>query len=193
MDVMIDLETLATDTDTVVISVGAAAFDISKSSIPSTFYMILEMQDQLNKGRKVSADTLKWWMQRSDAVQKVFHEKAKAPDTVLHTLATWIKTVCPNSKELKVWGNGPTFDISIMEHMYKMYNIKCPWSYNQIMDLRTFRRFVANNEKVLIPGNAHNALDDAMGQAAFVMKHLQPSKPSDLTPEGQAIVAKYTT
>lgn len=183
MDVMVDLETLGTGTDCVVVSLGACTMDFKTQKIESTFYMILEIQDQLDKGRIIQADTLKWWFRQENAAQKVFHEKAKSPENVLNTFAGWLKAVSPNSKELKVWGNGATFDISIMESMFKTYNIKTPWPYSGVMDLRTFRRFIANNEKVPNLGTKHNAVDDAIAQAEFVLKFFKPIEPAVLTSE----------
>jgi 3' exoribonuclease, RNase T-like len=194
MDIMIDLETLGTTSECVVVSLGAAAFNIETQKIESTFHMILELQDQLDRGRKIQADTLKFWFRQEDAAKKIFHEMAKQPTMVLNTFANWIKTVAPNSKELKVWGNGSSFDISIMESMYQTYNIKTPWPYNGVMDLRTFRRFCANNDKIQNMGTKHNALDDATSQAEFVMKYLKYLKPqdlSDLKAKTDAVVAKF--
>lgn len=179
VDVMIDLETLATDEDTVVVSIGACTFDVKTGEVAkSSFYMILEMQDQLNRGRKLSADTLKWWIGQEEKAKQMFHEKAQSPLNVLNTLATWLRQVSPDSRNLKVWGNGSTFDISILQHMFRMYNMKCPWGYNGVMDVRTFRRFVANGEKIPNSGTAHNALDDSIAQANFVVKHARLQVPT---------------
>jgi exodeoxyribonuclease VIII len=174
MDVMVDLETLGTDNDCVVVSLGACTMDLETKKIESTFYMIFEIQDQLDKGRVIQADTLKWWFKQENAAQKVFHDEAKAPIMILNTFSQWLKRVCPDSKKLKVWGNGATFDISIMEHMFNMYNVKRPWVYSGVQDLRTFRRFQANNEKIPNDGTKHVALDDAIAQAQFVFKHYKP-------------------
>ena len=67
-------------------------------------------------------------------------------------------------------GNGSTFDIFIMEHMFIDYGLIHPWGYSKIMDLRTFKRFVAKGKYVRKVGVAHNALDDAISQAKFVME-----------------------
>ncbi len=169
-DCMIDLETLGTGPDAVVISIGAVMFNPQSMEINSTFYMALEIQEQLNRGRKIDSDTLKWWMQQSDAAKRVFNEKAKTVKEVLETLAWWIKENS-NVKKIKVWGNGSSFDISIMDHLYRMYDAVVPWGFNNVNDLRTFRRFDAENEKVEKLGIDHNALDDAKSQALFVSKH----------------------
>lgn len=173
-DLMIDLETLGTNPDAPIISIGAVFFDIEKKVLGPTFYMALDVNEQIKRGRKVTGDTLKFWMGQSDAAKKVFHEQAKAVPQVLHTFSEWIKA---NNPKVYVWGNGSTFDISMLENIYLMYEdvtsfkLAAPWGYNKIMDLRTFKRFKAPDKKVIVPGTAHNALDDAIGQANFVMEN----------------------
>ena len=53
-----------------------------------------------------------------------------------------------------------------------MYGIACPWLFYNVMDVRTFKRFRAGNEKLQKSGVNHNALDDAVSQANFILKHL---------------------
>lgn len=176
MDIMIDLETLGTKSHCVVVSLGACLFDISKGQLGPTFYMICTIQDQLDKGRKIDADTLKWWFSQSDAAKKVFNDKSAPTLQVLNTFSQWIGANVPTKRDRKVWGNGSTFDISIMESLFDSYNVECPWNFSSVMDLRTYRRFIGNNAKIEKQGVAHNALDDAISQAKFVMEF--SNKPS---------------
>jgi hypothetical protein len=169
-DLMIDLETLSTTPQTAVVSLGAYYFNPFTKERGPTFYMILDLQDQIDKGREISASTLKWWMGQEDAAKTIFHEKAKPTIEVLNTFVQWFTAT---NKTAFVWGNGSTFDISIMENLFRDYGVKIPWGYNKVMDLRTFKRFCApEGSKVLIKsGVKHNALDDAQGQAEFVMEN----------------------
>lgn len=169
-ELQIDFETLGTNPDTVVISVGAQFFDLEKKLLGPSFYMAFDIEDQLKKGRSINADTLKWWMSQSDAAKKVFKEKAKPTQEVLNTFVYWVKANS-SKKTLKPWGNGSTFDISIMEDLLRSYDLDVPWQYYNIYDLRTFRRFVANNAKVEKIGVNHNALDDCQSQIEFMFKH----------------------
>lgn len=168
IDVMIDLETLGTTSETPVVSIGAAFFDIEKKLMGPTFYMILEINEQIARGRKPTGDTLRWWMSQADAAKRVFHEKAKPPLEVLQTFVMWYKQVNPKAH---AWGNGSSFDISIMDHIMREYKIDPPWGYNRIMDLRTFKRFQGKGEYIQKSGTAHNALDDAVSQAQYVLDH----------------------
>lgn len=170
-DLMIDFETLGKTPDTAVISVGACFFNEETGEIGPTFYMAFDVDEQLKKGRSLDADTLKWWMNQSGAAKKVFNEKAKSAKEVLETFSAWVLSNNTISKILP-WGNGATFDISIFEDLFRMYDIKCPWLYYNVMDMRTFRRYIANGAKVdKSDGVNHNALDDAIAQSKFVIEH----------------------
>jgi len=170
-DLMIDFETLGKTPDCVVVSIGAVFFDEETGLLGDTFYMIFEMDSQLEKGRKIDPDTLKWWFSQSGAAKKIFHEKAKPTLEVLTTFVKWVEAHGTVSK-IKPWGNGSSFDISIFEDLLRDYKVKIPWLYYNTFDLRTFKRYVANNEKVdKSIGVDHNALDDAMNQARYVIKH----------------------
>lgn len=170
-DLMIDFETLGQTPETAVISLGACFFDEDSGKIGPTFYMAFEIDEQLKKGRTIDASTLKWWMSQSDGAKKVFNEKAQPAKEVLELFAKWVLANNTISK-IRPWGNGSSFDISIIEHAFRMYGVKCPWLYYNVFDLRTFKRYIANNAKVdKSSGVNHNALDDAINQAKFVIEH----------------------
>jgi hypothetical protein len=180
-DLMIDLETLGQGPHAVIISIGACFFDISKGQILGTFYMATDVDGQIKDGRSVDASTIKWWMGQSGAAKKVFHEKAKPVKEVLTIFSNWVLQTATISK-IKPWGNGATFDISIMEDLLKQYEVKVPWMYNGVMDLRTFKRFCAGGAQVEKLGTDHNALDDAVSQATYIIRHVHRVQPSELTP-----------
>ena len=170
-DLMIDFETLGTGPNTMVISLGACFFDLETGQLGPTFYMAFDIEDQQKKGRIFTPATLKWWMSQSGAAKKVFHEQAKPTLEVLQTFSKWVLGQNSVSK-IKPWGNGATFDISIIESLFEQFDVKCPWLYYNVMDMRTFRRFIAADAKVdKSTGVAHNALDDSKMQAAYCIEH----------------------
>ena len=168
-DLMMDLETLGQTPQCPVISLGAVFFDIKTKQLGQSFYMCLDVNEQIKYGRRPDGDTLKWWMSQSGAAKKVFAEDAKPVRVVLEAFGQFYNS---NKTKPFIWGNGSTFDVSIMEDLYRMYDIKVPWFFTKVMDQRTYKRFVAKGEKVQKSGVNHNALDDAISQATFVLKHL---------------------
>lgn len=178
-DLMIDLETLGNTPQTPILSIGACFFNaqepnpLNKDKIGPTFELILQLDEQIARGRKPDGSTVQWWMSQSDEARAAIVDKdkvAKPAEEVLNLFARWITE---NNKDVYVWGNGSTFDISILEDAFRDYGIKTPWGYNKVMDLRTYRRFVAKGEKVKKLGVAHRALDDAISQARFVMENFR--------------------
>ena len=174
MDVMIDLETLGTASDTVVLSIGAVEFDVKTKKLGRTFYCELPIQSQINMGRSITAATLNWWMKQEGSAQAVLDAAMSCKDN-LDVLVNDFHTFLGTSRPLSVWGNGATFDISILESLFKDVNLKAPWAFTHVMDLRTFRRFVAKGKKVEVAGVKHNALDDSIAQAKYVMEYYNES------------------
>ena len=177
---MIDLETLGTGPESVVISIGACAFNIQTRKIESTFIMVCDIEDQMKRGRKLDAPTLKWWMGQSDGAKKVFHDQAKPTLQVLQAFTNWMIKGVPAKKDRLVWGNGSHFDISIMESILQQFGIEVPWMYYSVYDVRTFKRFPGKGAKIEKKGVAHNALDDAISQAEYVMQIANPNVPDQV-------------
>lgn len=168
-DLMVDLETLGTKSDAVVLSIGACFFDRKKKTLGEKFYLVLTIQDQINAGRKVNAATLQWWLKQNNAAQSVFLQEGTQTVQALTQFTTWITT--NGNPNIKVWGNGSTFDVSIMEHIFDMFLVTIPWKYSKVRDLRTFTEECANNSAVTRSDGHHNALTDAIDQANYVLQY----------------------
>jgi hypothetical protein len=60
----------------------------------------------------------------------------------------------------RIWANGITFDIGILENAYAEHKQAVPWKYYKVMDARTIFK-VASADKLK---NSHNALEDCRNQ-----------------------------
>jgi hypothetical protein len=169
-DIMIDLETLATTSDAVILSIGAVRFDLDTGLVfdginaPGRFfYNGISIDSQ--KDRTISGSTLAWWFMQSADAQRVFFD----PDMVslssaLDSLSEWIDGQKPT-----VWSNGADFDLPMLVHAYDQYDYPLPWKPYSGRCYRTYKNLPgARAVKVLRQGLHHNALDDAIFQA----KHL---------------------
>jgi len=175
---MIDLETLGTSTDCPVISIGASWFDLKSKIIGNPFYMVLDIKDQIDsKIRSVDADTIKWWMNQSQDAKKVFRDNTVPTKDALEVFAKWILenagSKAKTTKKCFPWGNGSSFDLAIMESMFRDYNVTCPWYFYAQRDLRTFKVFVGKGKKIEKAGTEHNALDDAVSQINYMFSCLE--------------------
>lgn len=172
-DVMVDLETLGTDTDTQVLSIGAVRFRLDTlDDIESildedrNFYVRLDEDDQASKGRSSDPATIEWWNKQSAGARSVFDEERE--DTT-RALKRFLK-FCKGAK--RIWGNGNMFDNAIVRDLCSDYDLKYPVPFYRDLDVRTLTylwnlvtNWVSNGKRPTIQlGEEHNALDDARRQ-----------------------------
>ena len=168
MHCMIDLETLGSKTSTVVLSIGACAFD--EKGIHDKFYRVLKLDDQMARGRTLTEATLQWWAKQNYEAFKdcMFGEKVMPQEAIQEFVLFWKRNHCK-----KPWGNGAGFDVNIMESLFEDYNTSTPWQFWMARDLRTFQEFIMDNKKPARIGTHHNALDDSVDQANFVIEGMK--------------------
>lgn len=166
--ISIDLETLKARYDAAILSIGAAVIDLDTGKLGANFYREITLDSAMKAG-SVSADTLEWWIGQSDKAKRVFTGQGKK--TPLSVALDELRTFIMKHPKATVWGNGSSFDISILEYAYDhgCVGLKEPWSYWDIRDMRTIVD-VANIDKKDFPtrGVHHNALDDAIYQAEVI-------------------------
>tara|TARA_Y100000004_G_scaffold196483_1_gene266632 strand:- start:316 stop:858 length:543 start_codon:yes stop_codon:yes gene_type:complete len=162
---MIDLETLGTTQDSVVLTIGAAKFSPFNTNEPTDkLYLKLDTSDQVEKGRIIDEGTLKWWGQQDEEVRKdTFSEHDRiCVEAALDTLADWFKDCS------KVWCQGPSFDFPMLGHLYRNYDKKQPWNFWLERDSRTVTGLVPEDIKSKINFAAHNAMEDVVAQCKCV-------------------------
>jgi hypothetical protein len=160
--IMIDLETLGTAADAVILSIGAVKFDLASTKIDDDgFYASVSIESNLDAKRRISEDTLIWWLKQSPAAQKVFHEPKERLDDALVALSDWV-----GDSDYTVWSNGADFDLPMLAHAYSHAHIEAPWKFFNSRCFRTWKNLPgAKNIAVTAAGVKHNALTDAFNQA----------------------------
>lgn len=168
-DLMLDLETLGTAADSVILSVGAVKFELESDKMdPKGFYGSISVESNLDAGRRISEDTLLWWLKQPTAAQHVFFEDKLSLEQVLCDLADWLV-----DDRWQVWAKGPAFDVAMLEHAYKSFGMSTPWQFWNVRCVRTYEGLPgAKGVKSEVPmqGTAHNALSDAVHQAQIVQR-----------------------
>lgn len=174
--VALDLETLGTPPDSVILAIGAVAV-CEETGQRRKFYSICNANAQ--PGRTVSQSTLDWWSKQSNAARVAFDEahKQEAPmlATVLAELTHWIGEL-GLTHDVFVWGNGANFDVAMLEHAYKQISDFVPWNFRHVRDMRTLYDITLRLQlDIDVPriGTHHNALDDAEFQANVIMESLR--------------------
>lgn len=176
MDFSIDLETLGTTPDCFIVNIGVAAFDIKSRWIYDDHFCALIDIKEPQEGRTITSSTVKWWLQQSEeARENLIAGEIYTLEDTLKGLKDWLESTVSlyNKQEpMQVWGNGATFDISILEHAYE-YNP--PWKYYNINDVRTIVRTAGlingfDKRNIEFTGTKHSAIDDAKHQAKIVIE-----------------------
>ena len=164
-DVMIDIETLGTVPDSVILTIGAIKFnrydDIKKLKNYDTFYVRVCPKSCKKIGSVIDKKTLEWWKQQGPEEK---YEALENPDRIditsaLKKLSKWIG---PNKY---IWANSPSFDCVILESSYARCGIKVPWQFWKTRDCRTLfdisKNYLQKDIHLYSDNlNKHNALND---------------------------------
>lgn len=162
---MIDLETLSTKPNAVILSMGAVKFNPYSSfiDVDNGLDIKVDVDSQIKLGRDVQEDTLTWWTKQPAEVQDAAFSLSDR--TSLTLFVKMLNKIMVGIDQ--VWCQGPVFDIVILENLYKQLEIPVPWNYWQIRDSRTlFGVFGDPRDKNR--KNAHNALMDCVYQCIGV-------------------------
>lgn len=180
-NIMLDLETLSTRPDAMIVSIGAVWFD--KADIIDEFYEVLPLSQQ--EGRHIDSGAVEWWMNQSAEARKVFAQQSKIE--LGHALAHFNDFCLKGSDINKVvmWGNGSDFDNVLLRNLYNwwkknngnnFFEITPPWRYYNSRCFRTLKNLnpaLAAEIFQSVPKQVeHNALDDAGWQARVAQKLL---------------------
>ncbi len=175
---MVDIETLATDEDAAILSIGACMFHPDGEVNRKGFYTVVDLDSQqigTGYGRKVAAKTLYWWMEQNDIAWKaVFRASTKLHlDSALGSLGCWFA----ERNGQYIWSHGSNFDLVILAHAYRTRAMTLPWHYRNTRDTRTLfwlaRDMGAPLPHKTRPGDKHHALGDAIRQAEWVIQATQ--------------------
>jgi hypothetical protein len=165
--VMLDLETLGTRPDTVIITLGAIKFDPFDSTLEPGpgIYMRMDIEQQLGLGRTVDDSTIEWWAHQDPRVRAEAWEDGDRNS--IQDLKRELNRFLVGVED--IWAQGPIFDIAILEDLYRSQTWGFPWNYWQIRDSRTLFK-VHGDPRSKKRDQAHNALIDCIYQAKAVQQ-----------------------
>lgn len=169
-DLMIDLETAGKGPTAVILSIGAVFFDLESGELGQTFYEKIDPVDSFKFGR-ADGDTFRWWMKQEDDARRAATSGTQSLAEALQKLAKFFMSG-KFGKKACVWGNGPHFDITILDAAYRnCLRQDSPWESWNVQDCRTAGRFASGivRFKLKDSSKAHDALYDAMYQAEKVI------------------------
>ena len=177
-----NLETLGTRYDSYILSIACAEFDIETGAIINTSHR----KTVCGNGFNIDVDTVMWWLNQNDDARKEITTrdtktsggiKNEVPiETALHELSHFIT----DHKNAIVWGNGSSFDITLLDYAHSKCNLKQPWQYWNVRDMRTIVDLAASSGfmkgRIKFEGVKHDALSDAVHQAKVIHNAYMYSK-----------------
>lgn len=169
---MLDLETLATSPDAVVLTFGAIKFDPfdTAKEMSDGIYFRINVDEQIALGRRVDQGTVDWWGTQSAEVRE---EALGETDRVsIEDFTKALNKFVVGST--RIWAQGPVFDIVILENLYRQIGKPAPWQYYSIRDSRTLLKALGDDRKS--GALLHNALADAVSQAGAVQSAVNRHK-----------------
>ncbi|EKG7041630.1 3'-5' exoribonuclease, partial [Escherichia coli] len=179
---MIDLETMGKKSNAPIVVIGAVFFDPQTGEIGPTFYIVISLVDAMDTGAVPDGSTIEWWLaQSSEARSAILVDQVKLVDALIQ-FREFINEYS-DEEFVQVWGNGATFDNTILRTSYERLNIPCPWRYYNDRDVRTIVELGKTigfdaRTVILFEGVRHHALDDARHQAKYVTATIQKLIPN---------------
>lgn len=172
----LDIETLGTNSDAVVLSIGACIVTPDGVQTEGSFYSRVNIQQQIDLGRSITEGTLRFWLDQDRAVQKSTFGYGDGPSIreVVSKLYAWLDVHgFPG-----VYCKGPQFDAAILDSMADSAKVQRPVHYRKWRDIRTLEEIIvwAGHEDLLMQtketmskwGGAHDALADAQMQGEII-------------------------
>lgn len=184
-DIMVDIETLGTRMDSVILEIAAVEFNRHTGEIGEIFDKKIDIASQVNSSnRKIDARTLKWWTEQSnDAKKNIFGcDNPYCLSDALSSFKHFYRS-CDNSeysdddsRTVTLWGNGSIFDLGILQHAFETdtEEEKIPWKFWAVNDVRTI---VALNPSIkkncMFDGTQHCAVDDCKHEIKYLVDTLK--------------------
>ncbi|HII0118459.1 TPA: 3'-5' exoribonuclease domain-containing protein [Klebsiella variicola] len=173
--VMVDLETMGKKHNSPIVAIGAVVFDPATGSIGESLYKVVCLESSVNWGAVIDPSTVIWWLKQSSEARSAIVNDDAIPllDALLQFREFVSDNVAGGSKKAQVWGNGASFDNSILRSSYDCIAEDYPWEYWNDRDVRTMVELgqaINYEPQKAIPfeGERHNALADAIHQARYV-------------------------
>lgn len=160
-DLMVDIETLGIEFNSVITQIGACYFNLETGEIYEKFLVNISIQDCLNHGLIVNGDAIKFWLNQ---LNRSFLESPVELSKALQMF----RDFCKINKKAHIWSHS-TFDITIITNAYRAIKQGIPFSYKNICDIRTLV-YLANNKKEKTKKGdekTHNGLEDCIYQVKY--------------------------
>jgi hypothetical protein len=205
MDIMIDIETLSTNSNALILCIGAIKFntkgDISQTNIEELekFYCLIDIEDSKKYSLDIAEKCIEWWNKQPQK-EEIFKGYRFTQDGSLQSIGDgectstrgsesrlslkecllkfnkWIIFGNNSVNDIHIWSNGVAFDIPILENAYKKTCIEIPWKYWNVRDSRTIVKTLNVYPPNIYKNMAHNPIYDCYRQIITLQKAFKKIK-----------------
>lgn len=159
--VMVDIETLSTRVAARVLQVAAVVFT-SKGIVDARSWSLNQYQQP---HRHIEISTLDFWLKTNPTRLAELTKGASQIEMVVEEFAKLNEKYSPTGW----WAHSPSFDMMILDDLFRGVKGKSPWTHRNCFDTRTLS-LVSGKKMVKAEETLqHDALHDARAQAEWVI------------------------
>lgn len=177
---MLDLETFGSDNSSVITSLAIVIFNPYTGETLDSLKVDIDIQSSLDYGATVNGSTLVWWLGQSEGARNTLIEGQKNALDLKKAMQKVHFFLLKNFDvhEVKLWGNGSSFDLSILSNSFKLVGMPETWKHYNERDVRTIVAFNPEiKDNLVFEGVKHDPLADCLFQIQYmsiILKSIQP-------------------
>lgn len=161
MNCMLDLETMSTADNAAIVSIGAVVWNWGDDPrVCRSFFRCVSLASNTQFARHIDPETVMWWMRQSDDARAALTENPLPLTSALYEFAKFYT----DNGCTTLWGNGASFDCTIINSAFKAAHQRFPWSFRDIRDLRTLVNLSDAEPVRFDHGTAHHPVHDCIAQ-----------------------------
>lgn len=158
-NICVDVETLSTDFNAVIVSISAVKFSLT-SDETETFVVNINPREGKELGLHISNDTIGWWRKQKPEAVKAWMNSPIGLSEALDMFDEFC-----GKGDLTWFANGSYFDFPILDSSYKAVGKKPIFKHWKSFDLRTVYWLTAFDTKSAERvGTYHVGIDDCLTQ-----------------------------
>lgn len=176
---MLDLETLSTQVDAVVLAIAITPFtENAVFDKPANHHTVLypRIQPQIDAGRHIDWETVAWWGQNSEAAREAAGFARTDEDRCSVVVA--LDRLYSDLRDTGgIWSKGPAFDAAVLSSLSSDFETDGRFGRLRMRrKYRCVRTLLDGKNPPYRPTDAHDPLDDAYAQAKNVVWALNSEK-----------------
>ena len=170
-NVMMDIETFGLTPGNVVRTVSVAEFAPKTGKVYRKKTWTISLQDSLNAGFTIEADTLKWWLLQSETARKELVSSPEEESSLSEFVSDFIYWFSPYSGNVNLWALQVDFDTSMLRcylayyyhRIFRKEKVPIPWDRKRLIDVRPYIISYADSEVAI-----HTSMGDCLCQIKAV-------------------------